>query len=56
MIKDVDFDKYISYLRQLRLEEFTGKVTVNFFKGNITNLNNLTEPPIWTERSVKIPK
>lgn len=37
-------EPYFVYLRKLIREEFSGKVTISFFKGGIRNLNKKTEP------------
>jgi len=42
------------YLKKLKDEKFTGKVTINYFKGGVSNLNVGNEPVIWEEESVKV--
>lgn len=37
---------YFVYLKKLIQEEFSGDVTVNFFKGGIRSLNKESEPVI----------
>lgn len=41
---------YFVYLRKLIREEFSGDVTVNFFKGGIRSLNLESEPVIRLKR------
>ena len=50
----VDNIKYWKYLKKLEEEKFTGKVTINFFKGGVTNMNKVFEPIIEVEESVKL--
>jgi len=54
MIKDVDRKAIHKYIDEKINEEFTGKTFLNWFKGNITNINIGNEPAIWEEKSVKI--
>lgn len=41
---------YFVYLRELIREEFSGSVTVEFFKGGIRSLNEDDEPVIRLKR------
>jgi len=52
--KIVDKEKLEDYIRTLRAEKFTGKVTINFFKGGVTNMNVGSEPVIWEEKTIKV--
>lgn len=54
MNKTVDKKKLEDYLRTLRTEKFTGKVTINFFKGGVSNVNVGNEPAIWEEKIIKV--
>jgi len=45
-------EKYYQYLRQLEQEKFTGKVTIQFFKGGISKLHKRLEPIIEVEEQV----
>lgn len=44
--KEKKTEIYFVYLRKLIKEEFSGDVTVNFFKGGIRSLNKESEPVI----------
>ena len=50
----VDNEKYWKYLKKLEKEKFTGKVTISFFVGGVTNMNKRLEPIIEIEESVKL--
>lgn len=50
----VDNEKYWEYLKKLEEEKFTGKVTINFFVGGVTNMNKRFEPIMIVEESVKL--
>jgi len=50
----VDNEKYWEYFKKLEKEKFTGKVTINFYKGGVTNVNKRLEPIIEVEESVKL--
>ena len=39
-------ERYFAYLRQLMRKEFSGSVTVDFFKGGICSLTKESEPVI----------
>lgn len=51
---DKQTEAYFDYLRKLIGGKFTGKVTINFFRGGITNVNKVHEPVIEVEESVKL--
>lgn len=51
---DRQSELYFIYLRKLIENKFTGKVTINFFNGGITNVNKIHEPVIVEEESVKL--
>lgn len=48
--KDKKAEEYFVYLRKLIREEFSGSVTVEFFKGGIRSLNEEDEPVIRLKR------
>lgn len=52
--KRIDFKRLMQYLERLREKRFTGKVTLNFFDGGVSNLNIGSEPVIWENESVRL--
>jgi|GEM_PF-3528240 len=48
--KERKAEVYFVYLRKLIREEFSGSVTVDFFKGGIRSLNEEDEPVIRLKR------
>lgn len=52
--KRTDWNKLMQYLNQLREKKFTGKVTINFFKGGVSYLMKASEPAVYEEESVKL--
>jgi len=53
---DKSFEQYINYLRRLKEDKFTGKVTISFFKGGISKVHRIFEPIIITEEDVVLKK
>ena len=49
-------EPYFAYLRRLMREEFSGSVTVDFFKGGIRSLTKESEPviPLRVKETVKL--
>ena len=49
-------ERYFAYLRQLMRKEFSGSVTVDFFKGGIRSLTKESEPviPLRVKETVKM--
>lgn len=52
--KRSDWRRLIQYLEQLKEKKFTGKVTINFFKGGVSHLMKASEPAVYEEESVKL--
>ena len=54
--KEKKAEPYFAYLRQLMREEFSGSVTVDFFKGGICGLTKDSEPviPLRVKETVKL--
>lgn len=52
--KRSDWRRLIQYLEQLKEKKFTGKVTINFFKGGVSYLMKASEPAVYEEESVKL--
>ena len=54
--KEKKAEPYFAYLRRLMREEFSGSVTVDFFKGGIRSLTKDSEPviPLRVKETVKM--
>jgi len=54
--KERKAEPYLAYLRHLMREEFSGSVTVDFFKGGIRSVTKESEPmiPVRVKETVKL--